>query len=60
MKPQKGQKQVITKYFPDAQNIEILAEGGVDVGSTFYGDFVAKIDNHYYTFSDGQLNKKIK
>lgn len=59
MKAQQGQINDIKKSIPTAKNIEIIAEGGVDKGKTFYGAFLAKVDEKYYKFEDGELIKEI-
>lgn len=60
---QKGQNLDILKHFPNYNmgKSYIIAEGGNDVGKTFYGSFLVNI--YYkgvYRFEDGELIKKIK
>ncbi len=59
MEAQQGQINDIKKSIPTAKNIEIIAEGGLDKGNTFYGSFLAKVDGKYYKFEDGKLIKEV-
>lgn len=62
LKITEGQHQDILKSFPDynREKSEVLAEGGLDKGTTFMGDFLVRIFRKgHYKFSDGKLIKKV-
>ena len=58
-----GQHEDIKKVFPsyNREKSYVIAEAGLDKGTTFYGAFIVKI--YYkgtYRFEDGKLEKKVK
>ena len=59
---QTGQDKDIRKKFPNynRKQSDIIFEGGLDKGTTFYGSFLVEIDNHVYKFEDGEYIKQIK
>ena len=62
MKPQQGQLNDLhnlLKINVSSQNVEIIVEAGLDKGKTFYGTFMAKVNNKHYTITDGELIKTI-
>jgi hypothetical protein len=60
MKAQQGQISDINKNIKNvnADNIEIIAEGGSDNGETFNGTFIARIGKNKFKFEDGKITKR--
>lgn len=60
MKAQQGQISDINRNIKNvnADNIEIIAEGGSDNGKTFNGTFIAKIGKNKFKFENGKMIKK--
>ncbi len=59
MKAQAGQIKDLKKNKVDIQNktVSIIAEAGLDKGTTFMGAFLAKVGSKHYKIEDGVLTK---